>query len=210
MWTSHEDGMRIEHSVQVHLYRNPSLAAEQAVSFQRDIEELLKARNFGRGVDPSKWAKYKKCFNPPAQGSDKLTVKISAIQKANRYNGCFAIRTNVVADPFEALAVYNERWIVESAFRQFKALDDGRRLMATGASHKGKILPHLLAQGLRMMAMVRLQDKGNSLNGKLPGDSLVKAMWILRKLQASRPAGRGAWLTKELSRNKLITLSQNR
>ena len=198
MWTSHEDGMRIEHSVQVHLYRNPSLAAEQAVSFQRDIEELLKARNFGIGVDPSKWAKYKKCFNPPAQGSDKWTVKISAIQKANRYNGCFAIRTNVVADPFEALAVYNERWIVESAFRQFKALDDGRRLMATGASHKGKILLHLLAQGLRMMAMVRLQDKGNSLKGKLTGDLLVKAMRILRKLQASRPAGCGAWLTKEL------------
>ena len=47
----------------------------------------------------------------------------------------------------------------------------------------------------------RLQDKGNSLQGKLPGDSLVKAMWILRKLQASRPAGRGDWLTKELTRS---------
>ncbi|MDD7021652.1 MAG: hypothetical protein PUI29_03695 [Aeromonadales bacterium] len=80
-------------------------------------------------------------------------------------------------------------------------LNDGRRLMATEASYKGKILLHLLAQGLRMMAMVRLQDKSNSLKGKLPGDSLVKAMRILRKLQASRPAGRGAWLTKELPRS---------
>jgi len=200
-WTSYGDDMRIEHSVHVHLYRNPSLAADQSLSFQCDIEELLKAKNSGRAVDPSKWAKYKKCFNPPAQGSDKWTVKISAIQKANRYNGCFAIRTNVVADPLEALAIYNERGIVESAFRQFKVLDDGRRLMATGASYKGKILLHLLAQGLRMMAMARLQHKGNCLKGKLPGDSLVKAMWILRKLQASRPAGRGAWLTKELPRS---------
>ncbi|MDD7021651.1 MAG: hypothetical protein PUI29_03690 [Aeromonadales bacterium] len=78
--------MRIEHSVHVHLYRNPSLAAEQAVSFQRDIEELLKAKNSGRAVDASKWARYKKFLIQPAQGSDKWTVKISAIQKANRHN----------------------------------------------------------------------------------------------------------------------------
>lgn len=125
-------------------------------------------------------------------------MKTSAVQQANRHNGCFAIMTKVLADPFEALAIYNEKGIIESAFWQFKVLDDGRRLMAADASCNGKILLHLLAQGLRMMAVVRLQDKGSSLKGKLPGDSLVKAMRILRKLKASRPAGREAWLTKEL------------
>ena len=200
-WTSYDDGMKTEHSVHVHLYRNPRLEAEQNILFQCEIEALLEAKNAGRTVDASKWARYKRFFCQPAQGSDKWTVKASAVQEANKYNGCFAIRTNVVADPFEALAIYNERGIVESAFRQFKVLDDGRRLMSTETSYKGRILLHLLAQGLRMMAMVRLQDKGNSLQGKLPGDSLVKAMWILRKLQASRPAGRGAWLTKELPRS---------
>ncbi len=68
--------------------------------------------------------------------------------------------------------------------------------MATGLSYKGKILLHLLAQGLKMMmmmmVMVRLKDKANSLKGQLPGDSLVKAMWIMGKFQASSPAGRGA------------------
>ena len=200
-WTSYGDGVKTEHSVHVHLYRNPRLEADQTLAFQCELEALLKARNAGMAVDASKWARYKKFLVQPGQGSDKWTVKASAVQQANRHNGCFAIRTNVVADPFEALAIYNERGIVESAFRQFKVLNDGRRLMATEASYKGKILLHLLAQGLRMMAMVRLQDKGNSLKGKLPGDSLVKAMWILRKLQASRPAGRGAWLTKELPRS---------
>ena len=200
-WTSYGDGIMTGHSVHVHLYRNPILEAEQTLAFQCELEALLKARNAGRAVDASKWSRYRKFLVEPAQGSDKWTVRASAVQKANRYNGCFAIRTNVVADPFEALAIYNERGIVESAFRQFKVLDDGRRLMATEASYKGRILLHLLAQGLRMMAMVRLQNKNNSLKGKLPGDSLVKAMWILRRLQASRPAGRGAWLTKELPRS---------
>ena len=169
-WTSYGDGVKTEHSVHVHLYRNPRLEADQTLAFQCELEALLKARNAGMAVDASKWARYKKFLVQPGQGSDTL-------------------------------AIYNERGIVESAFRQFKVLNDGRRLMATEASYKGKILLHLLAQGLRMMAMVRLQDKGNSLKGKLPGDSLVKAMWILRKLQASRPAGRGAWLTKELPRS---------
>lgn len=106
----------------------------------------------------------------------------------------------MVADPIQALSIYNERNIVETAFRQFKVLDDGRRLMATGLSYKGRILLHLLAQGLRMMMMVRQKDKANSLKGQLPGDSLVKAMWIMGKFQASRPAGRGAWITRELPR----------
>ncbi len=158
-WTSHGDGFKTGHSVHVRLYRNPRLEADQTLAFQCELEALLKAKNAGRAVDASKWARYKKFLIQPAQGSDKWTVKASAVQQANRHNGCFAIRTNVVADPFEA---------------------------------------HPLAQGLRMMAMVRLQDKCSSLKGKLPGDPLVKAMRILRKLKASRPAGRGAWLTKEL------------
>ncbi len=174
-WTSHGDGFKTGHSVHVHLYRNQRLEADQTLAFQCELEALLKARNAGRAVDASKWARYKKFLVQSGQGSDKWTVKASAVQKANRHNGCFAIRTNVVADPFEALAIYNERGIVESAFRQFKVLNDGRRLMATEASYKGKILLHLLAQGLRMMAMVRLQDKCSSLKGKLPGDPLVKA-----------------------------------
>jgi len=118
-WTSHGDGFKTGHSVHVRLYRNPRLEADQTLAFQCELEALLKAKNAGRAVDASKWARYKKFLIQPAQG-------------------------------------------------------------------------------LRMMAMVRLQDKCSSLKGKLPGNPLVKAMRILRKLKASRPAGRGAWLTKEL------------
>ena len=43
--------------------------------------------------------------------------------KACKYNGCFAIRTNEIEDPFQSLSIYRERNIVETAFRQFKVLN---------------------------------------------------------------------------------------
>ena len=35
-------------------------------------------------------------------------------------------------------------------------------------------------------------------DNKLPGDSLPKLMLQLQKLQASKPAGRGIWIVKEI------------
>ncbi len=115
-WTAFDSGLKIEHSVHVHLYRNPRLESDQTISFKREIDALLAANNAGRAVEQAKWAKYKKYFLQCEQGSDKWTVKASEIKRACKYNGCFAIRTNVMADPIQALSIYNERNIVETAF----------------------------------------------------------------------------------------------
>ena len=125
------------------------------------------------------------------------TMNAPSIEKACKYNGCFAIRTNEIEDPFQSLAIYRERNIVETAFREFTVLNDADRLYCTQKSYKGKIFIHLLAQTLRMMMSVAV-TKNQTEDNKLPSDSLNKLMLKLQTLQASRPLGRGIWIVKEI------------
>ena len=90
-WTSYGDGVKTEHSVHVHLYRNPRLEADQTLAFQCELEALLKARNAGMAVDASKWARYKKFLVQPGQGSagdlqreGDRRVGVQAVQGAQR------------------------------------------------------------------------------------------------------------------------------
>lgn len=61
-----------------------------------------------------------------------------AVGNACKYNGYFAIRTGAVAKPSGSLAIYRERNVVATSFRRFKAIGDGKILMADGYSYKGK------------------------------------------------------------------------
>ena len=55
----------------------------------------------------------------------------------------------------------------------------------------------MLAQAIRMMMSVTASN--HQPNAKvLPGDSFDKAMLQMQRLQASRPAGRGIYIVKEI------------
>ena len=55
----------------------------------------------------------------------------------------------------------------------------------------------MLAQAIRMMMCVTASN--HQPNAKvLPGDSFDKAMLQMQRLQASRPAGRGIYIVKEI------------
>lgn len=79
------------------------------------------------------------------------SLNSTKVQNACRYHGYFAIRTNTIEDPFQSLVIYIERNIVESAFRQFKVLNESDRMYDTGTSYKGKLFIYMLAQTIRMM-----------------------------------------------------------
>ena len=70
-------------------------------------------------------------------------------------------------------------------------------MYATGTSYKGKLFIYMLAQTIRMMMCVCASN--HKPDGKvLPGDSFDKAMLQMQKLQATRPAGRGIYIVKEI------------
>ena len=99
-------------------------------------------------------------------------------------------RNITIEDPFLSLLIYRERNIVESAFRQFKVLNESDRLYATSTTYKGKLFIFILDQTIRMMMYITASN--HQPNAKvLPSDSFDKAMLQMQRLQASRPASRG-------------------
>ncbi len=195
-WSSTVDGITVDHDVYLHLYHDGALGERQTIAFMCEVQRLLDIKNNNLKMDNNLWRNYSRFIEQDKQ-SKVWHLNADAVQKACRYNGYFAIRTNEVSDPFDSLVIYRERNIVETAFKQFKVLNDGERLNATGSSYKGKIFIHLLAQTLRMMLSV--SAAAHKAEGKvLPGESLEKAMLQLKKLQATKPAGRGIYITKEI------------
>ncbi|MDY2892079.1 MAG: hypothetical protein SOT14_11185 [Succinivibrio sp.] len=181
-WTLPGSGAMVDKDAIVHLYRNSRLEADETVSFKRDLDLLLEALNSGRiqDVDPA-FLKSSKPYLKAPEGSGKWTFNFDALNEAVRYSGCFVLVTNAVSDPLEALAIYGQKYVAETAFRQFVAIDDGRHLMGRGAPRTGRILLHLLSQALALTAIARLRAGCEGLRRMAPADTLAKAMGILRK-----------------------------
>lgn len=197
-WSSTAEGYKIDHKVYLHLYHDGVLGEQQNRDFMANVQKVLDSKERKTKIDSGIFNSYAKCVEYD-KNTKQWHLNAGAVSKACRYNGYFAIRTNSVANPSDSLVIYRERNMVETCFRQFKVLNDGERLMATGTSYKGKIFIHLIAQTLRMIMMVRAcKHNAAGKNNILPGDSLVKAMLQLQKLPASKPAGRGVWITKEI------------
>ncbi|MEE0985925.1 MAG: hypothetical protein U0L03_00160, partial [Succinivibrionaceae bacterium] len=195
-WTSTAEGYKIDYKVHLHLYHDMQLGTQQTQVFMSDVHKVLKFKNGKGSCGPDIVNKYSKYIQLDKK-TNTWTMNTKSIEKACKYNGCFAIRTNEIEDPFESLSIYRERNIVETAFRQFKVLNGADRLYCTQTSYKGKIFIHLLAQTLRMMMSVSA-TRNQTVDNKLPNDSLNKLMLKLQTLQASRPAGRGIWIVKEI------------
>jgi hypothetical protein len=195
-WTSTVDGFKMDYKVYLHLYHDTELGVQQNKVFMQGVYKLLDIKNNNEPFDPNLNNKYHK-YIVLNKRNNTWTLNPEAIEKACNYHGYFAIRTNEITDPFDSLSIYRERNIVETAFRQFKVLNEGERLYCTQTSYQGKIFVHLLAQTLRMIMSVSVTHN-ETRDNKLPGDSLPKLMLQLQKLQASKPAGRGIWIVKEI------------
>lgn len=195
-WTSTSDGVNDEQKVFLHLYHDVTLGGRQTIALMRDLQDILDKKNANESVDKKDWKKYSSFLflNTKTQ---EWCLNATKVQNACKYHGYFAIRTNTIEDPFQSLIIYRERNIVESAFRQFKVLNESDRLYATGTTYKGKLFIYMLAQSIRMMMSVSASN--HQPNAKvLPGDSFEKAMLQMQRLQASRPAGRGIYIVKEI------------
>lgn len=181
------DGVNDEQEEFLHLYHDVTLGDRQTIALMRDLQDILDKKNANESVDKKDWEKYSSFF----------CLNATQVQNACKYHGYFAIRTNTIKDPFQSLIIYRERNIAESAFRQFKVLNESDRLYATGTTYTGKLFIYMLAQSIRMMMSVSASN--HQPNAKvLPDDSFEKAMLQMQRLQASRPADGGIYIVKEI------------
>lgn len=198
LWEKATDSGPLHLSTSLHLYKYPELAAQQAISLHQKIEEVLEKKNSGEklhSVDRSRVRNY------IVENNKNVWVKnIKGLEEFLTRAGCFAIRTNCIEDPFECLAVYKQRQIVETAFRQMKVLNGNNRLRCTERTYVGKLLLFVIAQSLRMRMLYTVKENEQRLDLDLPGDSLNKAMAMLKGIMAIRPPSKAVWAGRPISK----------
>ena len=198
IWEKATDSGPLHLSTSLHLYKYPELAAQQAISLHQKIEEVLEKKNSGEKLHSADWSRVR---NYIVENNKNVWVKnIKGLEEFLTRAGCFAIRTNCIEDPFECLAVYKQRQIVETAFRQMKVLNGNNRLRCTERTYVGKLLLFVIAQSLRMRMLYTVKENEQRLDLDLPGDSLDKAMAILKGIMAIRPPSKAVWAGRPISK----------
>lgn len=198
LWEKATDSGPLHLSTSLHLYKYPELAAQQAISLHQKIEEVLEKKNSGEKLHSADWSRVR---NYIVENNKNVWVKnIKGLEEFLTRAGCFAIRTNCIEDPFECLAVYKQRQIVETAFRQMKVLNGNNRLRCTERTYVGKLLLFVIAQSLRMRMLYKVKENEQRLDLDLPGDSLDKAMAMLKGIMAIRPPSKAVWAGRPISK----------
>lgn len=198
LWEKATDSGPLHLSTSLHLYKYPELAAQQAISLHQKIEEVLEKKNSGEKLHSADWSRVR---NYIVENNKNVWVKnIKGLEEFLTRAGCFAIRTNCIEDPFECLAVYKQRQIVETAFRQMKVLNENNRLRCTERTYVGKLLLFVIAQSLRMRMLYTVKANEQRLDLDLPGDSLNKAMAMLKGIMAIRPPSKAVWAGRPISK----------
>lgn len=198
LWERATESGPLHLSASLHLYRYPELAAQQAISLHQKIEEVLEKKNSGEKVHPADWSRVRSYI--VENGKNVWVKNIKGLEEFLTRAGCFAIRTNCIKDPFECLAVYKQRQIVETAFRQMKVLNGNNRLRCTERTYVGKLLLFVIAQSLRMRMLYTVKENEQKLDLDLPGDSLDKAMAMLKGIMAVRPPSKAVWAGMPISK----------
>lgn len=203
-WKQNTEGGSIDRTCFVHLYRSPEIALSQQKQLLKKVDKVLDKKRSGRVVDRDDWNFVARFITERKEEHDGKEKKIweknlEALRSWERTAGCFVIRSDWLEDPIEALRIYRRRNIVEVAFRQFKVLNGGDRLYATQTSYMGKLMVHTIAQSLRMAITVQAKRR-ETLELKLPDNSVEKLLTVLKKVRAVRAPTRSTWVVEPLTK----------
>jgi transposase len=131
----------------VHLYYNPEKAAKDEVEANEYMTKLYNELKAGELKDycAKDYEKYFHVTQTPKRGR-KITPKEEVMREQAKNYGYFALLTNEVKDPYEALALYKSKEIVEKAFGNLKERLSFRRMQVSSElSLNGKIFVVFIA-----------------------------------------------------------------
>jgi len=105
----------------LHVYCNDQKATDDKVSFNKMLDSLEAELASGKGIPEHEksYAKYYEIKQTPVRGIT-FTPKQDAIDEAEKNYGYFALVSNGVKDPLDALEVYRSKDMIEKAFGDIK------------------------------------------------------------------------------------------
>jgi len=141
------DVIKDKRRMYLHIYYNGEKALEHENKFNalldRFEDELISGKR-----KPEHEKQYKKYFDisaTPIRGT-KVTAKQEAIDKAEKDYGFFALISNEINDPIEALEIYRNKDLVEKAFGNLKErLNMRRTVVSSESTLEGKLFVQFIA-----------------------------------------------------------------
>lgn len=146
----------------LHLYFNPDKQADDGKNLARKLDKL-KAEILSGNRTAAHETDYKKYFTikeTPKRGIS-ITINQKAIDKAKQRYGFFALLSNEVKDPLDALSIYRMRDVVEKAFFDVKErLNLKRTLTSSESSLDGKLFVEFIALIYLSYIKHKMEKKG--------------------------------------------------
>ncbi len=152
----------------LHLFFNPEKAAKDQTEMNDYLNRLYNDLKNNKLKEYS-IKDYDKYFTLTKRGR-KVTPKEEAMREAARNYGYFALLSNGVNDPFEALSLYRSKDIVEKGFGNLKDRLNFRRMQVSSElSLNGKLFVQFVALIYLSYIKKKMQDTGLFENWTLQG-----------------------------------------
>ncbi len=156
------DVLKSKRRAYLHLFYNPEKAArDQAdmndylTSLHKDLEENTRKEYRMKDYD-----KYFSVTETPKRGR-KIIPREDAMREASKNYGYFALLSNEIKDPFEALSLYRSKDIVEKGFGNLKDRLNLRRMQVSSElSLNGKLFVEFIALIYLSYVKKKMQEAG--------------------------------------------------
>lgn len=159
--------------IYLHFYYNDQKATDDKTRFNAMLDRL--ENNLVNGTaDPADEKLYQKYFiiaETPVRGK-VYSFKEDAIRKAEKNFGYFALMSNGIKDPVEALRIYRLKDLIEKSFGNLKERLSMRRMsVAFEENFEGKLFVQFVA--LQMVSYIKKQMDANGLFSNYTIQSLL-------------------------------------
>jgi len=146
----------------LHIFYNPEKAARDQVEMNDYLTSLQQDLDLGHRKDyrMKDYDKYFDVTHTPKRGK-KITPREEAMKDASRNYGYFALLSNEVEAPFDALSLYRSKDIVEKGFGDLKERLNFRRMQVSSElSLDGKVFVEFIALIYLSYVKKKMQDAG--------------------------------------------------
>lgn len=141
------EDIHCRHRMYLHIFYSVQKAADEELELNARLDSLKAELISGKRMDAHEKA-YEEFFDIHATPRRGICVKVkeNAVRKAKARNGFFALVSNEVKNPVEALSIYRGKDVVEKAFGNLKERLNCRRVLSSSeASLNGKLFVEFVA-----------------------------------------------------------------
>jgi transposase len=146
----------------LHLYYNDQKAIDDKIAFNKLLDQLEEELMSGKkNPDHEKlYSKYYEVSETPVRGIS-LTAKQEAIDAIEKNYGYFALVSNGIKDPLEALDIYRSKDLIEKAFGNLKErLNMRRTSVSSDENLEGKLFVQFIALMYLSYIKKAMSDRG--------------------------------------------------